>query len=411
MKPIAEEKTDSRTVSPGVGQDRHPSNFSLSSSGSAPGTLEENLLSFARRLRSSGLLLGPGDVAGGIEALASVDLTDREDFRLALRATFSHGRRELEIFDRCFEWTFRNGLLNPRRRLDADRSHTPGEGLPEPKEGFSLVSWDRSEEVVGESRLMSYSPAEAVYKKGFGRFDEKEMRRLKPVVRALARTLATRVSRRKSQSRRGELLDLRRSLRRNLGSGGELFRLLHKKRRREKTELLLILDVSGSMEFYSRFLLHFVYLLTSSPSPGRIEVFAFSTELYRLTGALRNRGIRDVLKQVQLSMPGRHGGTRIGSCLESLFERFGGYVTAKTTVVVLSDGWDTGNLDVLQRTMFRLKQRARNILWLNPLAGNPGYEPSTAGMKIVLPYVDVFAPAHNLESLRDLGRYLAARKR
>ena len=257
---------------------------------------------------------------------------------------------------------------------------------------------------------MSYSPLETLLKKDFGQVDEEEMRRLEPLVKSLVRRLATRISRRRMASPRGRVPNLRRSLRRNLGSGGELFQLLYKQRRREKANLVLVVDVSGSMELYGRFLFHLAYLFTTCGKRGRVETFAFSTELYRLSGVLRRRGVRQALRELRLSLP-RRGGTRIGSCLETLLDRHRECLGPKTTVVILSDGWDTGELDVLRKAMAGLKQRTDRILWLNPLAGSPGYEPSAAGMKIVLPFLDVFAPAHNLESLRELDRYLAVTRR
>ena len=374
-----------------------------------PGSLTETLLAFAQLLRSRGSILGPGDVAGGIEALSAVDLTDKEDFRLALRSNFSYSRRGQEIFDPCFEWYFSGGSLNADPGLDQSKVHR--DPLPQPKEGLSLLSWNKGKDREGESGKMSYSPLEAVLQKDFGRVDEEEMRRLEPVVKGLVRRLATRISRRKIPGRRGRIPDLRRSLRRSLGSGGELFQLLYKERRLDKTHVVFVLDVSGSMELYGRFLFHLAYLFATCGVPGRVETFAFSTELYRLTGALRRRGVRQALRELRLSMPRRSGGTRIGFCLKSLLDRHEEYLGPKTTVLILSDGWDTGELDVLRDAMSELRQRAKRILWLNPLAGSPGYEPSAAGMEVVLPYLDVLAPAHNLESLRDLDRYLGVTRR
>ncbi len=375
------------------------------------GTLEDNLLSFARLIRSQGLILGPGDVADGIEALSAVDLADREDFRLALRSVFSRSQRGQEIFDQCFKWYFRGGPLDSGAGSDQLQEPVSKEPLLQPKQGLSLLSWKRDREPEGETGLLSYSPLDALLKKDFGRLDEEEMRRLEPVVKALVRRLATRVSRRSMPKRRGRKADLRRSLRRSLGSGGELLHLLYKRRRPEKTNLVLVLDVSGSMELYSRFLFHFAYLFVTSGIRGRVETFAFSTELYRLTGALRNRGVRKALREVQVFMPGRHGGTRIGFCLKSLLDRHKECLDPKTAIVILSDGWDTGELDVLREAMSALKRSAERILWLNPLAGSSGYEPTALGMKTVLPYLDVFAPLHNLESLQELLRYLAVRQR
>ncbi len=375
------------------------------------GTLEDNLLSFARLLRSQGFTLGPGDVAGGIEALSAVDLTDKEDFRLALRSAFSKSQRGQEIFDQCFKWYFRGGPLDSGADSDHFQEPVSNEPLLQPNQGLSLLSWNRGRDPDGETELLSYSPLEALLQKDFGRFDEEEMRLLEPAVKSLVRRIATRVSRRSKPKRRGRIPDLRRSLRRNFGSGGELLHLLYKRRRLKKMNLVLVLDVSGSMELYSRFLFHFAYLLATSGIRGKVETFAFSTELYRLTGALRNRGVREALREVQVSMPGRHGGTRIGFCLKSLLDRHRESLDPKTAIVILSDGWDTGELDVLREAMSGLKRSAGQILWLNPLAGSPGYEPTASGMKTVLPYLDVFVPLHNLQSLQELERYLAVRQR
>ena len=197
--------------------------------------------------------------------------------------------------------------------------------------------------------------------------------------------------------RRGRV-DLRRTLRANL-SRADLIELRYRERKRRKVRLVVLCDVSGSMDLYTRFLLQFLFAVQNVFAS--VETFIFSTRLTRITDHLRGRSYRQVLRRLR-EVQDWSGGTRIGDSLAQFNRDWPALVDRRTVVVVLSDGWDTGEPEVLATELLRIKRRAGRVIWLNPLLGNPAYEPLTRGMAAALPLVDHFAAAHNLASLRDL---------
>ncbi len=369
-----------------------------------PSTLEANLLAFGRLLRDQGMLVSAFEVGLGVKALAVVDLADPDAVHLALRTVFAKSPLEQRRFDRMFErfWSgeLASGEENPFDELQAQ--------IPNPApQGLSVLDWSQGSDSEDQVDTMGYSPAEVVAGQDFAGVETGQVETLRRLVAALGRKLATRMSRRhRISQRRGQQLDFRRTLRHSLAHGGEPLELFRRKRRREKTRLAFLFDVSGSMMIYSQFLLQLAYAFVRQRALGRTEVFGFATDLYRLTDALRFLGVEDAIRTARMSMPGRSGGTKIGASLARFLERYGGALDPSTVVIIASDGWDTGDLEVLETAMRTLKRRSARVLWLNPLAGSPGYRPSAAGMKTALPFVDVFAPAHNLESLRALEGHL-----
>ena len=198
----------------------------------------------------------------------------------------------------------------------------------------------------------------------------------------------------------------RQTIRNSLRGGGEILDLFYHKKRRKRLKLVLLCDVSKSMDLYSLFLIQFIYAFQFVFR--RIETFVFSTSLYRITDILRNEEIKNVLEKLSKQVPNWSGGTKIGNSLEQFVENFGlKFVDRQTICIIISDGWDTGDLDMLVRSMSYLKKHSRNIIWLNPLKGNPEYEPSTRGMQLALPYIDIFSSAHNLNSLKNFASKLS----
>ena len=372
--------------------------------GPYPGTLTANLLTFAHLLREAELLVGPQEVALGLQALSHVDLHDREEVRLALRGVFVGSPLEGARFDTLFERYWRGGLLMP----DETRPE-PTPNLPQPKrlENPSVRDWSAKETHDDTVDTAGYSTFETLVKTDFAAVSTDEVGAVSRLVVRLAKRLATKVSRRyRASARQGEVADVRRTLRRSLGRGGEPLELVYKRRALGKTRLLFLFDVSGSMMIYSGFLLQVAYAFVQLRSLGRTEVFGFATDLYRLTPHLQTGGPAGAIRAARRAMPGRSGGTKIGSSLRAFLERHSTLLDHKTVVIIVSDGWDTGELDVLRDAMRTLKSRSARVLWLNPLAGSAGYTPTAGGMQVALPFVDVFAPAHNLESLRALEGHL-----
>ena len=236
----------------------------------------------------------------------------------------------------------------------------------------------------------------------FSTFSADQLDELLRITVQIARRLARRVSRRRRPVGRRGRLDLRRTLRANL-MRGEIIELRYRQRKRRKVRLVLLSDVSGSMDLYSRFLLQFLFALQHVFS--RVETFTFSVRLTHVSDVLRARSYREVLRRLQ-EVRDWSGGTKIGESLAEFNRYWSHLVDRRTIVIVLSDGWDTGDPDVLATELLRIKRRAGRVIWLNPLLGNPSYEPLTRGMVAALPLVDHFAAAHNLASLRDLASSL-----
>jgi uncharacterized protein with von Willebrand factor type A (vWA) domain len=197
---------------------------------------------------------------------------------------------------------------------------------------------------------------------------------------------------------------LRRSVRQSLKTGGELVDLAFRQRKQKKTKLTVLCDVSGSMDMYSRLLLQFVYGLQNSF--GRVETFVFSTHLARITTHLKDNSFTEALARLETNVGGWSGGTLIGGSLRQLRREWGSVIDRRTIVIILSDGWETGEPEELARELAAIENRAGKLIWLNPLLGNPSYRPVARGIRAALPHVDLFAPLYDLASLKALARHL-----
>ncbi|HYY88127.1 MAG TPA: VWA domain-containing protein, partial [Chloroflexota bacterium] len=250
-----------------------------------------------------------------------------------------------------------------------------------------------------------YSPVEVLAARDFSTFSADEMADIARAILVVARRLATRESRRYRSTQRGHAVDMRRTFRRNIKFGGTVVELARKKRKIRKPRIVLICDVSRSMDTYSKFLLQFIYALQNTL--GRVESFVFSTRLTRVTEYFKSSDIYTALERIAREVPDWSGGTRIGESLR-VFNRDWSMrlVNKHTIVLIMSDGLDTGDASVLEAEMEQIERRAARVIWLNPLLGNEDYRPLARGMSAALPHVSLFASAHNLASLQALGRAL-----
>ena len=365
--------------------------------------LMERTVDLCRALRERGSTVTTAHAIDAVRAMQSVGLGERERVREALRCVLASRPEEFALIDELFEQLFApepppgsRGAGRVARRTEAKRE---GASMP------SLTNWgaaagddDEPEPVKGASDQRGRG------EKDFASFGADELEEIERIARRIARRLAARPSRRWKAARSGARVDLRRSLRRAPALGGELVDLRFRRRKLRKTRIVALCDVSGSMDLYSRLLLQFLYALQGSTA--RVESFVFSTELRRVTEALRGGDYAQALRALSAEVHDWSGGTRIGACVAAFNDEWGDLVDSRTVVVILSDGWDTGEPAVLSEQLESLRLRSRRLVWLNPLLGSPGYEPLTVGMQAALPHLSVFAPAHNLASLRALGRYL-----
>jgi uncharacterized protein with von Willebrand factor type A (vWA) domain len=355
-----------------------------------------------------------GEATDAVRALEQLDLADRQEVYLGLRSVLMSRIEEQAAFDRCFEafWKRRSesppvmeGLLSPTPA--ALRDEPPGtlNVAGQKREGATLEAWigegeDSESEPLG---VPGMSDREYLMDQDFSTFPADQLDELARLTILIARRLARRISRRRRPTRRRGVVDLRRTVRANL-TRGELIELKRKERKRRKVRLVLLCDISGSMDLYSRFLLQFLYALQNVF--GRVETFTFSTRLTRVTEHLKGRPYRQVLRRLS-EVRDWSGGTRIGESLADFTREWGSRLLDRYTIVlILSDGWDTGDPDVLAGELLKIKRRAGRLIWLNPLLGNPAYQPLTRGMAAALPVLDHFAPAHNLQSLYELAGQL-----
>jgi uncharacterized protein len=363
---------------------------------------------FCRALRDAGLQVTPAEAIEAARVLELVDLRDRDELRQALRAVLTSRPEDFHLFDELFEhfwaWEPETRARAPRRPPPRREQPTPITG---PRQAPTVARWMRAgsddvdEEPIAVARE---SEMERLHAKDFAAFAPDELDEIRRVAARLAKRLAARPSRWWRPSVRGPRLHLRQLMRRSLKTGGDVIELSFRERRRRKTKLVLLCDVSGSMDLYSRFLLQFLYALQNCFA--RVETFVFSTRLSRVTDQLRRQPYGSALRRLSAGVDDWSGGTRIGECLAAFASGWPRLVDRRTVVIVVSDGWDAGDPAAVASTVAALRERAGRVVWLNPLLGSQTYRPETRGMAAALPHLDVFAPVHNLASLRALARHL-----
>lgn len=369
---------------------------------------------FSGALRSAGVPVAIGDEIDAAASLGHVDIGDREEVRLGLRSSLRVEYRAWAIFDLLFERHWRAGGAPREGRKSRHRKRQrapktwPGQGNPLAELVRSLAERQRIEAADAEGPeggRPGYSPRALLRRKSFEACTEEELREMERLLARAVRKFVTRRSRRMVPSPRGRVVDLRRSLRRSLAHGGELIELARRERALELPHLVVLCDTSGSMDPYSRFLLTFVLAL--GKVARRTETFAFNTSLTRLTPWIRAGDVTGTLARFARRVEDWSGGTRIGECLGEFADvHLHATVTGDTTVLILSDGLDRGDTGELDRALLAIRRRARRLIWLNPLMGDPRYRPEARGMKAALPHVDHLVPAHNLESLEGLMELL-----
>ncbi len=381
---------------------------------SASGNLLPNLILFGRLLRGLGLDVNPGQMMDVCGALDYIEVGNKHDFYHTLRSLLVHRHEDIPLFDQAFQLFWRRppegfairleGMTPPPRPKKTILVPPPlkAPSPPEaPPPGTVSNETPKLVEVVA-----TYSPNEVLRHKDFSEMTSEEVASVKAMMTNVVWQLGLRRTRRLKPGH-GNLSDLRRTLRKNLRYGGEILAWAQRELKRKPRSLVIIADISGSMERYTRLLLHFIYGLSMGLDQP-VESFVFSTHLTRITRQLHYRNIDQALREVGRSVNDWSGGTRIGDALKHFNFHWGRRVLGRGAVVLLiSDGWDRGDVTLLTAEMARLQRNCYRLIWLNPLLGSPDYEPLTRGMQAALPYIDDFMPVHNLASLEDLADHLA----
>ncbi len=377
---------------------------------SAPDLLPR-LGAFARLLHDAGLEAGPRRLTDATRALAHVDLRWREDFRGALRAVFVSRKEDLATFEAAFDifWA------PPDPRMPAGVIPGPSRALPMAPDraqawatalGLNRSQLNRElEQSEYPASSSGYSAEELLRNKDFESLTWAETEQVRRLLEQTPWRVAERRTRRLRPAREGRI-DLRRSARHAIRSSGEIMSLFRRRARVRRRPLVLICDVSGSMEKYSRLLMIFAHAISRRED---LETFVFSTRLTRITRLLRHRDVDRALESVGKGVRDFSGGTRIGDAIGDFNRHWARRVLGHgAVVIVVSDGWDRGDPEHLAAELVHLRRSAYRLIWLNPLLGSEGYQPLTRGMAAALPYCDDFLAAHNLRALEDLGRLLGS---
>ncbi len=363
-----------------------------------------HVVTFGRVLREVGLEVGPGRVADALRGISVVDLTRQEDVYFALRQTLVSRHDELDLFDRAFNaWFLRAPVLPPVRTAQSPLAQqTAGESLSDGAGG--------EQDETGDPLELGASGHELLRDKDFAEMTPDEYRRVKRLIAAIAGHRPLRASRRRRADPRGDRLDMRRLIRHSLRTGGDPVDRPYRARKEVPRKLVVLCDVSGSMDAYARALVLFLHAAVGS-GPG-VEAFAFGTRLSRLTAELGTRDPESALEKCTEAVTDWGSGTRIGASLKEFNDLYGKRALSRGAVVVIvSDGWERQDPELVGREMARLARAAYAVVWVNPLKGNPEYQPLAGGMRAALPYVDRFLSGHNLRSLEELAAVLAGIER
>ncbi len=370
--------------------------------------LRDHVIAFARALREAGIPVGPGNIVDALEVIETIDLHHAQYVQQTLQLIFAKHPREIEIFNRVFNeyWLVRPG---DDWTPTPDKVHHPStQKKPQnSRTTFLQVLQPNKDQMVSDEEeitVAAYSPFRVLVRKDFAHLDTAESEEIQALVRWMARSLAVRFSRRMRMTHQRQHFDFRKTLRHNLRRGGEIVDLQFKARLPHRLKLVVLCDVSKSMDLYSHFLIQFLHAF--STVYHRTELFVFSTRIHRVTDKLARRDLTAGIQAVLRDFQEWSGGTRIGESLQQFVSYYHPLLDSRTVVLILSDGWDTGQPELLAESMEAIHRKSGFVLWLNPLMGFSDYRPETRGMQAALPYIDLLAPVHNLSSLRQLVDYL-----
>ena len=376
------------------------------------------LAGFARTLRDNGFHIGLAETRDALGILTSPAALKATSLKPALRALFCATQSDWQRFDEIFDAFWRGRHMRQRQVLSGSppAGHAPARRLAEshvPQGALGLPDHVQRRNDGGETpadgrgRREGASRVEALASTDLRHIvDPGDVAATHALAARLARVMRARLVRREQIRRRGRRLDLRRTIHRNVSHGGTLIELAWRRRKIKPLRLVVLLDASGSMSLYTAFFVRFLHGVVDAFREA--EAFVFHTRLAHVSPSLRDRNVTRAVEKLSLMAQGIGGGTRIGDSLAA-FNRWHArrVINSRTAVMIVSDGYDTGEPGQLATEMRRLRRRSKRIIWLNPLIGWRDYSPQARGMQAALPYVDMFAPAHNLESLAALEPYLA----
>lgn len=365
--------------------------------------IPEAILGFSQLARSRGLMVGMGESMDAIQAANLGLIRNQDTFGFALKSIFCCSEEDAVIFDEIFLrfWGRERGAVKSKMQF-FNQSNLVKKG----RGSLVMMGKGESENEKEEGRNISGANAvERLAKTDFTKVSDIDSDFLEELAEKLWKQMSLRLKRKTRQAQTEGVIDLRRTIRKNISNGGIPIKVMRRQKLPRKPRLIILLDVSGSMDKYSFFLLRFICALEAHFE--RIEAFLFSTRLIRISNFLHAEDLARTLTKLSLQANNWSSGTRIGECFQTFNEEFSKKVlNGYSTTIILSDGLDTGDPELLAREMQKIKLRTRRLIWLNPLKGMEGYQPLQRGMKAALPEIDVFRSAHNLESILELEKYL-----
>ena len=383
----------------------------------AGGKIAENIMHFARVLRAAGLPAGPGKTIDAIRAVEACGIRNRDDFYWALHAVFVNRRDQRELFDQAFHIFWKNpkilekmmSLLLPSVRpedIPADREEMFRRLAEALMPGRGDGGDEPAEQEIKIDAALTFSAQELLQQQDFEAMSAEELARAKAAIARLRLPIEQVPTRRFAPAPNGPRIDMRRTLRAGLRSGGAIIPLQRRAAKRRHPPLVVLCDISGSMARYSRMFLHFMHAITNDRD--RVHSFLFGTRLTNVTRQLRNRDVDLALAKVGEQVEDWAGGTRIGQCLRAFNHDWSRRVLGQGAVVLfVSDGLDRDAAEGLEAEIVRLHKSCRRLIWLNPLLRWEGFEPKSKGIQAILPHVDEFRPVHNLDSLEQLTQVLS----
>jgi uncharacterized protein len=366
-----------------------------------------NCLLFTRMLRAAGIPIGLDQVLNFASALEWIDLGAREQVYHTARSLLVSRYEHLRLFDAIFNRFWRRMTPAQRRRQTMPRA--PRHKSQE--RPFTIVTYMAYKARLGDpeidltDRAGTASDLEVLRRKDFSEMTPEELEQIKRLMQQMRWRISPRETRRRRPDRHGDTLDMRAVVRDAARHNGVPTKLARQRRTVKQRPLVIIADISGSMEKYARLLLQFLYSVAHSLQ--RVECFVFSTRLTRITGQLKVRNIDQAIDQAAREVVDWAGGTRIGASLHAFNRHWSRRMLGRGAVVLLiSDGWEQGDPALLAAEVRRLQRRCHRLIWLNPLLGRASYQPRVAGMRAVLPHIDDFMPIDHFQSLEALAQRL-----
>ncbi|MCZ6773704.1 MAG: VWA domain-containing protein [Proteobacteria bacterium] len=357
-------------------------------------------------LRNSGIRLGTLQTISCTKAIAMLEAVDHGELLRICRVTLINRKEDLFHLERLFTELL-DTYLSPSTDAGEDPSALQKSETFVVSQPLGMGELESLDDAGEPTEIEGYSTHEVDRHKDFRLIPEIEFPAVLKELEFIARKHLAITRRKMKKARRGRLIDLRSSARTSARFDGEIVLWCYRRRIPTITPLVIVVDVSGSMEIYSVFLLNFLHLLSRNRWL-KIEVFIFSTDLQSMTAHFRRKNFRAVLDSVSKHFSGWSGGTKIGEAIKELNTTYATAITPKTVVTIISDGWDTGDAELLDHEMAKVAGRAKSIVWINPLKGDPGYEPLAQGMAIARPYCNEFISGHSIDSLDRFASLLEA---